>query len=123
MIVLASIFTCDTNTQEPMIGDVGKEIGLPYCHCLVDVPTYPPPTTNSDDLMHFPCILGSSWLMFTSRPTSFYNTSSTYNKINMQDGRYNKTHVVTIWKLPKLSMPQNKIAMHFFFTFTTIHIP
>jgi hypothetical protein len=41
-----------------MIGDVGKEIGLPYCHRLVDVPTYPPPMTNSDDLMHFPCILG-----------------------------------------------------------------
>jgi hypothetical protein len=98
MIVLASIFTCDT--QEPMTGDVGKEIGLPYCRCLVDVPTYLSPMTNSDDLMHFPCILGSSWIMFTSRPTSFYDASATYNKIKMQDGRYKETHVVTIRKLP-----------------------
>jgi hypothetical protein len=70
MIVLASIFICDT--QEPMTRDVGKEIGLPYCHRLVDVQTYPSPMTNNDDLMHFPCILGSSWFMFTSRPTSLY---------------------------------------------------
>jgi hypothetical protein len=117
MIVLASIFICDT--QEPMTRDVGKEIGLPYCHCLVDVRTYPSPMTNNDDLMHFPCILGSSWFMFTSRPTSLYNTSFTYNKITMQDGRYKETHVVTIRKLPKLSMPQKEIAMHYFFTFTT----
>lgn len=119
MIVLVSIFTCDT--QEPMTGDVGKEIGLPYCHRLVDVQLI----LHLWQIVMTSCIshVRSSWLMFTSRPRSFYNTSSTYNKINMQGGRYKETHVITIRKLPKLSMPQTKLPCIIFFTFTTIHIP